>query len=147
MRVVLRSLPLSPRRLALLLAASLTLGAAGCGSEEATVADQPASSAGADAYCAAMAEMAALQPAGSMTEAELETAMTDYADAVERAAGVTPEEEAETLRRLAEALRIVAVDPTAPGLAEEMGSLAEPMAGIALRASRECGIDFGPATS
>jgi len=151
--------------LILLIPVLFALGIAGCGSEDdatattalttsttalttSTTALTTATNAtDPDAeYCAAMRQMAVSQPAGSLTDAELEAGMNAYADAVERVAELSPEDEAATLRELADVMRAAGLDPTAPGLAERVGSLAGPVAAITLPAARDCGIDFDELT-
>lgn len=102
----------------------------------------PTTAGGGEDYCAAIAEMAARQPAGSMSDAELEAAMTAYAEAIEQVAALSPADEAATLGDLADAVRDAAVDPTDPDLAARMGALGPAVAAITLRASRDCGVEF-----
>lgn len=150
-------------RTAALFVAIATATMAGCGSD-----DSPDSSASPDggpsdtaapsgeggddnvaagpldeAYCTALGEMAALQPAGSMTDEEFVAGFTAYADGADRAAEAAPPAHAEVLREFADLMRDTAVDSRAPDLAARVSEVSDSLFFVVFAAARDCDIVFG----
>lgn len=122
------------------------MAGASCGSDDGDGRDAAPSSdvtVGAP-RCEALRRLAAAQPpAGSLGPDEWRDAYDGYADAAERAAAVSPRDDAEVLRELAAVMRTVADDPTDPDLADRVQALGDPVHELAVRAHDACGVTFG----
>ena len=124
-----------------------SLAAAACGGDAGPTATSVSSTTTAPvesdpaAFCAALEGMFAAQPAGGFIGDEFGDAMTAYADAVEQAADLAPDNQAGALGNLAEFVRDSAADPNAEGLADRAFALVGPMLQVQIHATEECGLD------
>ena len=92
-------------------------------------------------YCAALEEMFGAQPAGGFFGDGFAVAMNTYADAIDDAAGLAPEEQSDALSNLAAFVRDSATNPNDEGLADRAFGLVAPMLRVQNYAVDDCGID------